>query len=109
MGVEASVSLYPCGRWCLDVIGASESTYALFDARGLQGGGYTWEGIVRALVEIRLPGALSQLDIGAEADNMHAYANSRELLEQVAELVRTADRDHKLLVTAIEAADENLE
>jgi len=59
---------------------ASESTCAEFDARGLQGGGYTWEGIVRALVESHLPGALPQLDISAEADNMHAYANSRELL-----------------------------
>lgn len=69
MGVEVSVSLYPCGRWCLDVIGASEATYAVFDARRLQGGGYTWEGILRALVKMHLPHALSQLDFGAEADN----------------------------------------
>ena len=109
MGVEVSVSLYPDGSWCLDVMGASESTYALFDARGLQGGGYTWEGIVRALVELHLPGALTQLGFGAEADIMHAYANSRELLEQVAGLVRTADRDQRLLVAAIEAAGEDLE
>ena len=110
MSVQVSLSFYESsGRWCMDVIDASESTYAQFDARGLQGGGYTWEGIVRALVESHLPGALPHLDIGAEADNMHAYATSRELLEQVAELVRRVDRDPTLLVAAIEAAGEDLE
>ena len=110
MGVYVQVGFYEsCGRWCLDLIDASESTYAQFDARGLLGGGYTWEGVVRALVEIHLPGALSRLDAGAEADNMHAYADSRELLEQVAELVRRADRDPALLAAAMVEWMEDLE
>ena len=88
---------------------ASESTYAQFDARGLQGGGYTWEGIVRALVESHLPGALPPLEIGAEADNMYAYSSSRELLEQVADLVRRVDQVPAFLTAAIEAAGKDLE
>jgi hypothetical protein len=64
---------------------------------------------VRALVEGHLPGSLPELDIGEAADNMHAYADDRELLERVAAWVRRADGDPAFLVAAIEAAGADLE
>ncbi len=88
---------------------ADDRTDALFEARNLQGGGYTWEGIVTSLVQMKMPEALPKLDIGAEADNMYIYCRDRKLLEQVAELVRAAIADHDLHIAAIENAGENME
>ena len=65
------------GQFCLTVMDAYERTYALFEELELQGGGYTWEGIVTALVEMNMPEALPSLQIGAEADNMHVYCRDR--------------------------------
>jgi hypothetical protein len=97
------------GRFCLTIMDADESTYALFDERELQGGGYTWEGIVRSLVDMHMPDALPKLDIGAEADNMYIYTKDKQLLEDVAKLVRSAIADQDLLIAAIDHAGEDLE
>src|SRR4051812_17294770 len=77
---------------------------ALFEDRGLQGGGYTWEGVLISLLQLKMPDALPHLNIGAEADNMYAYSNDRALLEGVAELVQSAMADRQLLAAAIDNA-----
>jgi hypothetical protein len=97
------------GKFCLTIMDADDKTAALFEKRELQGGGYTWEGIVTALVQMKMPEALPLLDLGAEADNMYAYCRDRGVLERVAELVRAACADHKLLKAAIKHAGEDLE
>ena len=109
MTTKISVSQYPDGRYCLDLIDADERTQALFDERELQGGGYTWEGVVRSLIEMRMPDVLSQLSIGAEADNMYVYCSRREPLEKVAALIRAAIDDQQLMVSAIEHGGEEIE
>jgi len=107
MITKISISQYPDGRYCLDLIDADEQTQALFESRELQGGGYTWEGIVRSLIEMRMPEALPQFSIGAEADNMHVYCPSRELLEDA--LIRAAIDDQQLMISAIEHGGEEIE
>lgn len=97
------------GRFCLTVMDESPSTSNVFDQQGLQGGGYTWEGIVRALVDMRMPGTLPTLDIGAEADNMYVYCKSRQVLEDIAALVQLAIADQTLLLAAIDHAGSDLE
>jgi hypothetical protein len=97
------------GRFCLTIQDTDPRTATLFEKRGLQGGGYTWEGVLTSLLQQNLPEALLSLDIGAEADNMHAYCDDRALLEKVAELVRVATTNHKLLIAAIAKAGEDLE
>ena len=109
MTTRLSVSKYPDGRYCLDLMDADERTQALFESRGFQGGGYTWEGIVRSLIEMRIPDALPQLSLGAEADNMYVYCSSRELLEDVAALIRAAIDDPQLMISAIEHGGEEIE
>lgn len=96
-------------RYCLTIMDADDRTMELFESRELQGGGYTWEGIVNALLEMKMPDAIPLLEIGAEADNMYAYCADRGVLEQLAHLVRSACADHKLLESAIKHAGDDLE
>ena len=109
--VETNINIFQDGErgFCLTVMDADDQTHALFENMELQGGGYTWEGIVTALVEINMPQALPSVRIGAEADNMYAYCQDRSILERLAKLIRNACADHKLLSAAIEHAGENLE
>jgi hypothetical protein len=95
--------------FCLTVTDTDDRTYALFEELELQGGGYTWEGIVTALAELRMPEALPTLQIGAEADNMYAYCPDRGVLERLAQVIREACADHELLKAAMKHAGENLE
>ena len=87
---------------------ADEATYKLFDEWELQGG-YTWEGIVTALIEMHRPAVLPQLEIGAEADNMYIYCADRKILEEIAVLIRAAIADQNLLIKAMKHAGEDLE
>jgi hypothetical protein len=58
--VETDINIFQAdgGEFCLTVMDADDQTYALFEELALQGGGYTWEGIVTALVQMRMPEAL---------------------------------------------------
>jgi ribulose 1,5-bisphosphate synthetase/thiazole synthase len=107
--LTVSLDLDPTGRYLLHLVDWDDAIAAIFEERELQGGGYTWEGIVQALIEMRMPEALDDLDIGAEADNMYAYSSDRDLLERVADLMREAAADHALLIAAIEHAGDDLE
>ena len=82
---------------------------AVFDEYGLQGGGYTWEGIVTALMQLKMAESLPRVIMGAEADNMYVNCPDRAVLEKVSELVRSACADHNLLKAAIEHAGDDLE
>jgi Immunity protein 51 len=109
MDTETDIFQDEDGRFCLTIRDSDERTTSLFEDRGLQGGGYTWEGIVTALVELKLPKEIPLLEIGAEADNMFAYCQDRAILERIADLVQSACADHQLLNAAIDHAGEDLE
>jgi hypothetical protein len=93
----------------LSITDTDDRTYALFEDRELQGGGYTWEGILIALVRLKMADSLPSLKMEAEADNLIVLCEERQVLERVAELVRSATDDHTLLLAAMEAAGEELE
>jgi hypothetical protein len=88
---------------------ADDRTNALFQQRHLQGGGYTWEGIITSLVEMKMPDILPDLEFCAEADNLVIHAEERKVLEDVARLVQSAIDDHSLMIAAIENAGDELE
>ena len=94
------------GKFCLTITETDDATYDLFEEMELQGGGYTWEGIVNSLINIKMPNLLQKLEMGAEADNMYVYCNEREQLVLLKELALSATKDHSLLIKAINAAEE---
>ncbi|MEM1415601.1 MAG: Imm51 family immunity protein [Myxococcota bacterium] len=79
------------------------STEALL-ARGLQGGGESWAGIVLGLVALRAPELADHLEIDPEADGLRVHADARTPLDAVAALVAEAKRDPALLEAAIARA-----
>jgi Immunity protein 51 len=107
---ELNIFRDPAGDYCLTIMDADDRTQDLFDERGLQGGGYTWQSIVEALIRMNAPELLSRLRIfDAEADNMYAYCDDREVLERIAAIVRSAIADHDQLIAAIDHAGEDLQ
>jgi len=109
MTVETKIFDNDDGRHCLTIMDASEQSYEIFDEHELQGGGYTWEGIVHALIRTNMPEAAQNLDIGAEADNAYVYSASEAPLATLQKLILKADGDSEFLRFAIANADENLE
>ncbi|MCC7070086.1 MAG: hypothetical protein IT383_02115 [Deltaproteobacteria bacterium] len=76
----------------------------LFEQLGLQGGGYTWEAVVRSLVKLRHPDLASQLSYDSEA-GMFVALGPRQALVTVARLLQAAIADPLVLRTAVERAD----
>lgn len=111
--MSSAVGIFPDhkpGRFFLAIQDdGDERATTVFEERGLQGGGYTWEGILTSLLQLKMPEALTELEIGAEADNMYAYSTDRSLLDKVADLVRAAINNRDLLIAAIDNAGDDLE
>lgn len=81
-----------------------DSISAALQAKGYQGGGETWAGIVHGLVMIQRPALMSQLRLDPEAEGLAVWSNDRQVLEAVAALVTRARAEPKLLDAAIAKA-----
>lgn len=73
-------------------------------ARGFQGGGYSWAGIIHGLVALRAPDIINEIYLDPEADGLSVQSHNRAALLRVAELVAAAKRDTALLDAAIRRA-----
>jgi hypothetical protein len=86
-----------------DVREADAST-ALLQARGLQGGGESWAGVVQALVALKKPAIALDIELDPEGDGLAVRSRKRSALVEVAKLVAAAKRDETLLLLALEHA-----
>ncbi len=60
---------------------------AFFDSRGLQGGGYTWEALAKAGLELTGGEFVALIEFDPEGDQLFANSSSRPALEHLATLV----------------------
>jgi hypothetical protein len=74
----------------------------------LQGGGYTWHGIVDSLVRLRAPEIAEAVKFDPEGDTFVAVSKEPEPLRRVAALIEEALADPELLRRAIAEADLDL-
>jgi hypothetical protein len=81
-----------------------DSLSKALQAQGLQGGGYSWAGIVHGLVALRAPDISDEIDLDPEGDGLLVRSTNRAALVTVAQLVAAAKRDRTLLQAAIERA-----
>ena len=85
-----------------------KTTGEVFERHGLDAGGYAWHGVVDALVRLHAPEIADQVKYDPESSMFAAYGNDRDALKRVAELIREAQNDPKLLEEALKNADPDL-
>jgi hypothetical protein len=109
--VEADADVAPCrlvdhgeGRYSLCLDDFRMPRVALFDERGLQGGGYTWEALADSLARLRRPELVDGLSYDSEA-GMFVAIGTRPTLVALAHLLQEAMDDEALLRAALDAAD----
>lgn len=76
----------------------------VFEPRGLQGGGYTWHGMVVHLLEEHAPDALDALDFDPEASMFSAVSDSLPALAKVADMLRKLE-DRDTVCTIVDNVD----
>lgn len=82
----------------------ADSSTALLQARGLQGGGESWASVVRALVALKKPAIGLVIELDPEGDGLSVRSRKRSALVEVAKLVAAAKSDEALLLLALEQA-----
>lgn len=80
---------------------------AAFEEAGFDGGGYAWEGVVRALVQMHAP-KLKKLSYDPESSMFCVVSKDREAIEQVAALIQRVLADPAQLRDAIAHADPDI-
>jgi Immunity protein 51 len=75
----------------------------VLEDKGGQGGGHSWESIVKAVIEIRGI-KLQDLEFDSEGDMFCALSRSTESLSQVAAIVRELFSSSELMTNAIDKA-----
>ena len=109
--VEDDAGLAPCrlvdhgeGRYSLCLDDFRMPKVAIFDERGLQGGGYTWEAVADSLARLRRPELVDGVGYDSEA-SMFVAIGTRPTLIALAHLIQEALDDETLLRAAVDAAD----
>ncbi|HSD87602.1 MAG TPA: Imm51 family immunity protein [Kofleriaceae bacterium] len=64
----------------------------VFDPKGLQGGGYTWHGLVATLMTETAPDALEAIDFDPEAGMFVAVSEDLDALMEVAKALRQLEK-----------------
>jgi hypothetical protein len=90
---------------CLDDFRMPQSD--VLEARGLQGGGYTWQAVADALVRMRRPELTTDLTYDSEA-GMFVALGGREPLRVLAKLIQEAINNPAVLSEAVNRADPDV-
>lgn len=92
--------------------GLSFSAFELADdvteLRELQGGGYTWHGLVEAMVRLRAPWWARELEYDPEGDTFVVLSKNPAALRKIAALIRKAVDDHAFIREALANADTEI-
>jgi len=79
-----------------------EPASEVFQAAGLEGGGYAWEGIARYVTEVMAPELAHRFGLDPEASMFCAYGSDRGALEQLGKQLSTMFHNKSLLAAVIE-------
>jgi len=84
---------------------------AFFGSKGYQGGGYTWEALAKAGLELTGSEQAAMIEFDPEGDALYAYSSSKAALMELDALVRriATDSDFRDKCIALAAAKGILE
>lgn len=77
----------------------------VIEAAGLEGNGYTWEGVARLLVARHLPDLADQLEHDSESGMFAVYSSNRKVLESLGALMRDLYRSPERLSVLLTSVD----
>lgn len=81
------------GQFSYNYFNYDPQVIEFFESKGLQGGGYTWEALARAGLEISGSTLIGEIDFDSESDSLFAYASSRPVLEELESVVERLASD----------------
>jgi len=79
-----------------------EPASEVFDAAGIEGGGYSWEGVARYVLEVVAPDLKPRVGLDPEASMFCAYGEDRAALEQLGGQLSRLFNDKTALAAVIE-------
>lgn len=77
-----------------------------FQSKGLQGGGYSWEALVKAVFELEPSPLMSQIELDSEGSAFNAYATSVEAREWLKSTIRKLVQHGQFRSQALEMAKQ---
>ncbi|WP_210464003.1 Imm51 family immunity protein [Rufibacter roseolus] len=83
-----------------------DSHLEFLNAKGYQGGGPSWLGIIYGAIQMSDPTIESKIRFDDEAEGLAIWSSDRETLEKVSRLISVVKSDEGILLKAIEVADQ---
>jgi hypothetical protein len=83
-------------------------TESYLEERGFMAGGYTWHGIVEALVRVNYPDLVADLEYAPEGSMLAVRSANKQALKRVADLIRQAQQNQQVLRQGIDNADPSI-
>jgi len=91
------------------LVGSTDpDTIEFFNDRGLDGNGYTWNGIVDSIARLEMPSEHGKLDWSPEADDLLVLSSDPDLLKRLETLVQQYVGDESMMERALENADPEM-
>ena len=75
------------GNFSFNYFNHSPELVAFFESKGYQGGGYTWEALAKAGLELTGSRQATSIEFDPEGDALYAYSSSRDALAELEALV----------------------
>jgi hypothetical protein len=107
----SSIAEIAKGKFSYNYYNHRPDVIKFFESKGYQGGGYTWEGLARAGLELSGSKLLSLIEFDPEGDALYAYSSSKAALEELESVVKriAADLSFRDRCIALAAGGGNLE
>ena len=92
--MEEAVSVQKLeGQYSVNYFNHKPEALAYFERKGLQGGGYTWEALVRAAVSEESPSMLEEIEFDSEGDAFNAYTESENVANKIKVIIEKLSSD----------------
>jgi hypothetical protein len=92
------------GSYCL-LLTDFDGAQPTFERLGIEGGGYSWEGVARSAIRTHSPDLADRLKFDPEAGMFVAYGTDAAALKKLGQLLAQALHDPKELERLVRAAD----
>lgn len=84
-----------------------DSHYEFLSSKGYQGGGSSWLGIIYGAIKMSDPEILDKIRFDDEAEGLAIWSSDKESLHKISKLIAVVKSEERLLLEAIELAEDH--